>query len=317
MNKTPVIFDHDGGVDDLLSLMLLLTMEHIDLKAVCITPADCFLSDATTSTLKMLSLFGRDDVDVVQGNLHGVNPFHYDWRAQPKVLNALPTMIALSADSDRIHPQPAHEYMANCLLDSDTPITVLMTGPCSNLAKALEIAPQAVDKLAKVIWMGGAIDVKGNVAIHNHDGSAEWNVYWDAPAADALVKSGAPLWLMPLDATNCLPISMAFLEELAEHRASPLVELAGQFWACTVASIPAYEFTYYLWDVMATCCLGIDDNAIDWQDIRLSVRTSEPSEGNTYRDESGHLVRVAMQAERQTVIDYLIRQLKKPLPQAH
>lgn len=313
MNKTPVIFDHDGGVDDLLSLMLLLTMDHIDLKAVCITPADCFLSDATTTTLKLLNLFGRQDIDVVQGDLYGVNPFHYDWRAQPKMLNALPTMLALDADESLIHPLPAHKYMQKALLESDSPVIVLMTGPCSNLAKALEESPDGVNKLEKVIWMGGAIDTKGNVAIHNHNGSAEWNVYWDAPAADSLVKSGAPMWLMPLDATNCLPISMDFLKELAVHRQYPLVELAGQYWATTVASIPSYEFTYYLWDVMATCCLGLGGDVIDWQDIKIAIETSEPSEGKTSRSDDGNLVKAAMRADRQAVIDYVIKQFQYSL----
>lgn len=310
MNKTPVIFDHDGGVDDLLSLMLLLTMDHIHLKAVCITPADCFLSDATTTTLKLLKLFGREDIDVVQGNLYGVNPFHYDWRAQPKMLNALPTLLALEADESLIHPLPAREYIQQALLNSDSPVTVLMTGPCSNLAKALEESPKCLSKLEKVIWMGGAIDTKGNVAIHNHDGSAEWNVYWDAPAADSLIRSGAPMWLMPLDATNCLPISMEFLQELSQHRQFPLVELAGQFWATTVASIPSYEFTYYLWDVMATCCLGLPDGVIDWQDIKIEVGTSEPFEGKTSRSDNGNQVKAAMKAERQAVIDYVIKQFQ-------
>lgn len=310
MSKTPVIFDHDGGVDDLLSLMLLLTMDHIDLKAVCITPADCFLSDATTTTLKLLELFGRKDIDVVQGNLYGVNPFHYDWRAQPKMLNALPTLLALEADHSLIHALPAHEYMQQAISASDLPVTVLMTGPCSNLAKAVKDKPEILNKLEKVIWMGGAVDTKGNVAIHNHDGSAEWNVYWDAPAADSLIRSGAPMWLMPLDATNCLPISMDFLKELSAHREHQLVELAGQFWATTVASIPSYEFTYYLWDVMATCCLGLGDDVIDWQDIRIAVRTTEPSEGNTYRCKDGNLVKVATEAERQEVIDYVIKQFQ-------
>ena len=313
MDKTPVIFDHDGGVDDLLSLMLLLTMDHIDLKAVCITPADCFMPDATSTTLKLLSLFGRDDVDVVQGSLHGINPFHYDWRAQPKVLNALPAMLVQPENKSLIHSLPAHEYLAQTLQNAPKPYTVLMTGPCSNLATAIQQQPDCLNSIKKVIWMGGAVDVKGNVAIHNHDGSAEWNVFWDAPAADALLKSGAPLWLMPLDATNCLPISMSFLSELAQHRQHPLVELAGQFWACTVASIPSYEFTYYLWDVMATCCLALEGDEIDWQDIRLAVRTSAPSEGNTYRCETGNMVRVAMQADRQRVIDYLIKQFKQPI----
>lgn len=308
--KTPVLFDHDGGIDDLLSLMLLLTMDNIELKGVCITPADCFLSDATTSTLKLLDLFKRRDVPVAQGSLHGINPFHYDWRAQPKMVNALPTMLSLNADDSLISEMNAHEYMIHVLERSKEPVTVLMTGPCSNLAEALKKRPELCASVAKVIWMGGAVNVKGNVAIHNHDGSAEWNVYWDYLAADALFKTGVPIDLVALNATNCLPIDIAFLTELAQYREYPLAELAGQFWATTVASIPSYEFTYFLWDVMATCHVGMNDSALVFETMNLAVGIHEPNEGQTYQDDAGSAVNVATSANRQKVLDYLFKQFQ-------
>ena len=52
-DKKLVLMDHDGGVDDLLSLMLLLTMPNIDLIGVSITPADCYLAFATEATRKI------------------------------------------------------------------------------------------------------------------------------------------------------------------------------------------------------------------------------------------------------------------------
>lgn len=310
MSKIPVLFDHDGGIDDLLSLMLLLTMDNIELKGVTITPADCFLSDATTSTLKLLSLFKRNDIPVAKGNLHGINPFHYDWRAQPKMVNALPTMLSLSEDESLISDLPAHEFIAQQLEKSDIPMTVLMTGPCTNLAAALKSHPELAEKVEKVIWMGGAVDVKGNVAIHNHDGSAEWNVYWDYLAADDLFKSGVTIDLVTLNATNCLPIDIEFLTELAQYRAHPLAELAGQFWATTVASIPSYEFTYFLWDVMATCHLGMKDTALTLETMNLSVGITEPMEGKTFRNEVGTPINVAVEANRSEVLDYLFQQFQ-------
>lgn len=60
--KTPVIFDHDGGIDDILSLLLTLTMPQVELKGVCITPADCYPDDALTSSLKLLTLAGQTEV---------------------------------------------------------------------------------------------------------------------------------------------------------------------------------------------------------------------------------------------------------------
>lgn len=313
MKKTPVIFDHDGGVDDLLSLMLLLTMEHIDVIGVTITPADCFLSDATKSTLKILKLFNRTQVPVAQGNHHGIHPFHYDWRAQPKMVNALPTMLSIEENTSQITSEAADQFIANALTKTSEPVTVLMTGPCTNLVKAFEIAPTCKANIDKVVWMGGAVDVKGNVANYNHDGSAEWNVYWDYLSSQALFQSGVAVELIALDATNCLPIDETFLKELAKHRNFALAELSGQFWACTVASVPTYEFTYFLWDVMATCTLGISEEAITYENIKLSVSIEEPSEGNTYRTEEGNNIKVAMQADRDMVLDYLFKQLQYQL----
>ncbi|UAA39726.1 nucleoside hydrolase [Paraneptunicella aestuarii] len=311
-NKRKVIFDHDGGIDDLLSLVLLLTMEDIDLLGVTITPADCFLEDATESTLKILSLFQRKDIKVAKGNLYGVNPFHYDWRAQPKMVNALPTMLATELDTSALTSLSASDFIIQQLQESEDKISILMTGPCSNLVKALETHPELKDKVDEVIWMGGAVDVKGNVAMHNHDGSAEWNVYWDPYAANNLFKMGLTIKLVALDATNCLPIDMPFLKAIAAQRDFPLSELAGQFWAATITSIPSYEYTYHLWDVMATSCLEIDASAIQFEKMELDVSIQEPNQGHTIKSPgNGQWIDVAVSADREKVLDYVLKKFRR------
>lgn len=312
MAKQKVLFDHDGGVDDLISLIMLLTMKDIEIVGVCVTPADCFLSDATESTLKILKLFGRSDIPVAQGNLHGINPFHYDWRAQPKMCNALPIMLTVEADYSLIHPLPAHEFIENSLHQSEEPISILMTGPCSNLVAALDMNDGLKANIEKVVWMGGAVDVKGNVAIHNHDGSAEWNVFWDPIASAKLVEYQLPLYLVGLDATNCLPIDKEFLTALAQQKDYQVSDLAGQFWACTVASIPSYEFTYFLWDVTTTVCLAEDQQAVFFEQKELAVSINEPDAGKTYAQPgNGQWVNVAMSADKNRVIDFVFGQLRQ------
>lgn len=70
-----VLLDHDGGVDDLLSLAMVLAMPHLELAGVVVTPADCYLGPAVSATRKLLRWFGRDDVPIATGRLHGVNAF--------------------------------------------------------------------------------------------------------------------------------------------------------------------------------------------------------------------------------------------------
>ncbi|MEP4891829.1 MAG: nucleoside hydrolase [Aliiglaciecola sp.] len=308
--KQKVIFDHDGGVDDLLSLILLLTMDHIDLLAVTITPADCYLSDATTSTLKILSMFNRTDVPVGKGILHGENAFPADWRAQPKICNVLPDMLAQSFDQNQVSELSADELINACLSNAEN-VSVLMTGPSTNLVAALEKQPQLKAKIKDVIWMGGAVDVAGNVAMYNHDKSAEWNAYWDPVASQKLFASGLVVKLIGLDATNCLPVNIDFLSQLAEQKQYPISNIACQFWATTINTIPSYEFTYFMWDVLATCVLALQGDEIEFQPVKLNVATSEPNAGQTYRDpEQGFDIDVAFNVDKDAVLNYILKQFR-------
>lgn len=277
-----VIFDHDGGVDDLLSLLLLTQMENVELEGVVVTPADCFLEDATISTLKILAMTGKTDVAVAASKVRTVNPFPSEWRAQPIVINAFPAMLTTNGNQNQLSELPAHEFMAQKLRESARPLTILITGPCTNLVKALESYPNLRSKVAEVIWMGGAVDVKGNVATHKHNGTAEWNAYWDPQATESLFKMGLDIKLVALDVTNSVPVNMNFLKKVASQKAYPLSNLASQFWATTINSIPSYEYTYFMWDVLSTTYLGIPESFTS-EKVELGVKTELPAEGQTFR----------------------------------
>lgn len=310
MQKHDVIFDHDGGVDDLLSLMLLLTMDHINLLGVTITPADCYLPDATESTLKILALFGRQDVPVSKGTLHGINAFPADWRAQPKICNALPLMLRQVADEGLVTDAPAHKFIGEMLTQNED-VIVLMTGPCTNLVQACLEDPSITKSIRELVWMGGAVDVPGNVATHNHNTTAEWNAFWDPVATRELFGLGINIKLIALDATNCLPVNRAFLERLATQN-SRLSDLAGQFWAATVNSIPAYEFTYFMWDVLATCDLGLEDGVITYDKVEIDVSVTEPNAGETFRQPgNGQWVNLATEVKKDIVLDYVLHQFSR------
>lgn len=303
-----VIFDHDGGIDDLLSLLLLLRMPDIDLVGITITPADCYPDDALKSTLKILALCGKRDIPVSVGDQVGPNPFPPEWRAQPRICHSLPAMLRVEEQSNNCTGVPAQQWIREVLENSDSTITVLMTGPATNLMWALKNQPSLGDKIEEVIWMGGAIDVKGNVAMHDHDGTAEWNAYWDPRATAWLVASDLPLCLVPLDATNALPVDNAFLRTLAACN-TPVSDLAGQFWAATVTAIPTYEFTYFMWDILSTSVLGLPTSSYSRAHGTLSVSTSTPQAGRIFRDPEGSKVSwvVSVQAEeaRSFVLEHL------------
>ncbi|WP_334015137.1 nucleoside hydrolase [Alteromonas sp. S167] len=284
-SKQAVIFDHDGGIDDLLSLLLLLRLPNIEVIGVSITPADCYPDDALLSTKKILNLTNNSHIPVCVGKCVGPNPFPPEWRAQPKMCHAVPVMLRTSSDGIKVIDQPAHIWMKKMIEQHSSKVTVLMTGPATNLAGAIELAggePAFVDNVERVIWMGGAIDVKGNVAMHDHNGTAEWNAYWHPDATATLINSSLPVLLVPLDATNALPVSWPFLTSLAKVQ-SPVSDLAGQFWAATVTAIPSYEFTYFLWDVLSTCIVALPNEHFKVDTAMLAVGTNTPNAGQIYR----------------------------------
>src|SRR5207245_11788881 len=179
----PVYFDQDGGLDDFLSLLLLLSYEHVDLLGISITPADTLIEAAVPATRKILDLAGRSDVMVAAGTLDGIHPFPMAWRTDACKVNDLPVLNQRDECAAPVSDLPAAEFMARTLLDASEPVTLLETGPMTNLAWVLDHHPEAEAKIREIRFMGGALECPGNVQVAGHDGSAEWNVYWDAVSA--------------------------------------------------------------------------------------------------------------------------------------
>ncbi|CAG8771628.1 28363_t:CDS:2 [Gigaspora margarita] len=129
--------------------------------------------------------------------------------------------------------------------------TIILTGPATNIATFLRAFPTYTAKIDKVFWMGGALNVPGNVFTVSNDSRAEYNVYLDCVAARELIASDLDITLVPLDFTNQIPLSPGVFDKL-----SKLKSFYGKF-LYKLLSIIRKEFpggdstfftTYYLWD---------------------------------------------------------------------
>jgi purine nucleosidase len=320
------LFDHDGGYDDLLSLIMLLCMPHVDLKGIVVTPADCYLRPAVSATLKILRRFGRTEVAVHPGTLPGTNPFPPSWRSASYRINALPILNELEGvkpyetfnSSTRIIP--GHEFIAQQLAASKSPVTILVTGPITNVAAALKDSPELHNKVEDIVWMGGALETTGNVRDYEHDGSAEWNVYWDPHSAALLWEEmpNVPLTIFPLDVTDSVPVDLDFLcLRLAKQRQQhPVSDLCGQIWAMTVGSLPSYEFQYHMWDTLTTGSLGAPPHLFKYREVHSRVHVDSPSAGRIeavtpLSDQKGRKVRVAHKVKVEAFLDYVLNLLRR------
>lgn len=306
--------------------MMLLAMPDLDLVGIVVTPADCFLRPAVSASLKVLRFFDRLDIELCEGALHGVNSFPRAWRAHAYAVDALPILNELKAEAKSDAPQanmlrpgtlsaassePGHKFIARKLRQAAEPLTILITGPVSNLAAVLEAEPELAANIEEVVWMGGALQVPGNVSDYEHDGSAEWNAYWDPPATHSLWQSGVPLTLFSLDSTNNVPVTLDFLHRLAQQRRHPLSDLAGQGWALTVGTLPAYEYTYHMWDTLTTGYLG-GPQFITFREVRTEAVPHGPSAGRIKEVSSGgKLVKVADHVDVAGFHNYLLELFRR------
>lgn len=304
-STTSIIFDHDGSADDFLSLIVLLTMKKYELKAITITPADCFAENALETTLKILKLFNIDNVPIGVGNCRGKNPFPSEWRAKPKILNALPDLINVNISKEDVYNN-APNLIAQTLLKEKNKTKILLTGPCTNLVLAIRLYPKVKEKIDEIVWMGGAFRVRGNVVTHNHDNSAEWNVFWDPEAASELVSLGLDITFIPLDVTNNVPVSIPFLRNLARNKDYLLARIACQFWATTLDNIPSYEYVYFMWDVLATSYLAIPEAFEVEKKIECEIIKEGASQGKTLiKSGSGNFINLTNNVDTETFYKYL------------
>lgn len=310
IEKELVFMEHDGAVDDILSQLLLMTMEDKEIIGINVTPADCFIEPATESTYKLLQLFAKENIPIGRSDIRGVNAFPSEWRAKPEIINALPMLIKLPSPPDPYEYQEASRLLATRLIEANRQVTIIMTGPCSNLVQAIKDFPEIREKIKEIVWMGGAFRTQGNVQTYQHDSTAEWNIFWDPKNSKELIEMDLPLICIPLDVTNKVPVTKLFLTKLAEQSDFQLSNLAGQLWALTIDTIPNYYYTYFMWDILATSYLAIPDEFI-LEKIKVSVSVRPPNEGQTKIDPNGHEITIATDVNIDAFYDYILKQFKK------
>jgi inosine-uridine nucleoside N-ribohydrolase len=90
----------------------------------------------------------------------------------------------------------AVDFLAERILGSDRPVTLVPVGPLTNVALLLARYPEAAENLERIVLMGGAI-AEGNVTP-----AAEFNIYVDPEAAWRVFRSGLPVTMIGLDVTH-------------------------------------------------------------------------------------------------------------------
>ena len=189
-----IIFDCDPGHDDAIALLLALASPEVELVGVTTVHGNQTLEKTTINALKLLEFVDRTDIPVAAG---AARPLYREPSIAENVHGASgmdgPTLPVPSTEPD---PRHAVDFIAETLLASDEPVTLVPTGPLTNIALFLALHPEAAQKVDRIVLMGGAYG-EGNVTP-----AAEFNIWVDPEAAARVFQSGLDVTMIGLDVSH-------------------------------------------------------------------------------------------------------------------
>jgi pyrimidine-specific ribonucleoside hydrolase len=306
----PLIVDTDLGNDDVLALLYLMQHPAVDLQAITVVGTGLVhCQPGIRHVHGLLELTQSGEIPVSCGDeqpLDAEHPFPDAWRQGADRLWGLNLPINQRQPS----PLPAPQLLVERLTNSPVPQVVLALGPLTNLAQAIQASPEVIGKIARLYIMGGAVEAPGNVydpGLGFDNRTAEWNIYADPLAADIVFESGVPITLIPLDATNHVPVTMSLFQRLRGNLNTRAATFTYNIFYINQGWIQTGK--YYLWDTLTAAVLTAEELA-RFQDYELVIVTeSGPDFGRTLATSSGSPVRVATWADAPLFEEIFLRVL--------
>jgi inosine-uridine nucleoside N-ribohydrolase len=206
--KHKIILDCDPGHDDAIAILLAAHHPDIELLAITTVAGNQSIEKTTLNALKVCSLAGIRDVPVAMGmerplvrparhaaDIHGESGLDGPHMPEPDI---------------ELAPQHAVDLLIDLLLESDGDITLVPTGPLTNIAAAIRREPAIVPRIQAISLMGGAI------GLGNTTPAAEFNIHTDPEAASIIFSCGRPITMCPLEVTHQALATEEVLERLRE-----------------------------------------------------------------------------------------------------
>lgn len=213
-----IILDVDTGIDDALGILLALGSKTLDVLGITTVSGNIDVRSATLNTLRVLSLINKiKDVPVYEG---AKKPLVRSPRYAVEVHGA-------SGMADQLLELPvsyenemlAEDFMINQIKANPGEVTIVMTGPQTNLALALEKAPEIESLIDQVIVMGGVVSGRGN-----ESPVAEFNIAIDPEAADRVFNASFKTTMVGLDVTKKALLTQAHIASLKDSAVKTFLE---------------------------------------------------------------------------------------------
>lgn len=219
MTPTPILLDCDPGHDDAIALLLALASPEVELLGVTTVAGNQTLDKTTANAIRVLDFAGRAEVPVAAG---ADRPFV----REPFVAAYVHGETGMDGP-DLPPPQRAPvelhaaDFLADKIRQAKQPVTLVPTGPLTNVALMLALHPDA--RPERIVLMGGAI-AEGNVTP-----AAEFNIWCDPEAAARVFSSGIDVTMIGLDVTHKALFTDTYIDRLS-GRVGEMVKQLLQFY---------------------------------------------------------------------------------------
>ena len=221
MNKTKIILDTDPGNDDLLAIIMALKSELLDVRGLTIVGGNASIEHTTGNALSLLTYMDRIEVPVYVGDASALNEAstsaeEFEEFKSHRIEIHGETGLHVSLPNPSIGPQKIHavEFIIGEAERHKGELILVPVGPLTNIALALKKQPKLVDWIQSINLMGGAVNVPGNVTEY-----AEFNIYCDPEAANAVLSSGIDIKMCGLDITRVTSVKKEETDWLAGNSA--------------------------------------------------------------------------------------------------
>ena len=206
-SPTPIILDCDPGHDDAMAILLAAANPAIELLGITTVSGNGSLDKVTYNAQRVCAL-ANIVVPIAKG---AKDPM-------AGKASAAPTIHGVSALDGAELPEPAFELssftavelIADLVSNCDRKVTLIPTGPLTNIAMFLQKHPELHDRIEHISFMGGSTE-RGNWTPY-----AEFNIWADPEAADVVLRSGLPLIMSGLNITHQALATPEILDRIAK-----------------------------------------------------------------------------------------------------
>ncbi|MBU5592625.1 nucleoside hydrolase [Clostridium sp. MSJ-4] len=279
MKKIKMILDIDTGIDDALAIAYALGSPEVELIGITGTYGNVLTEQGVQNSLNILNMLGNSNIPVFSGQHHAVDKEHFKTTDGSMFIHGEDgvgnTHIAKSPIAKQ--QQDGIDFILESCKKYGEELTIVATGPCTNLATAVDRDLETLKLAGNIVIMGGALTVCGNA-----NQFTEANISQDPVSADKLFKSGLPITMIGLDVT---------LQTL-------LTKKQSQIWSdlnTTSGKVFSHMVNYYIkaYDTLSpylggcglhdplAVAVAVDPSLVTTTKLHMKVETEGPSRGRT------------------------------------